>query len=177
MAIHLLEAAPLTRESFAPFGDVIETDGARHYPINRGAVERYHDLAAVDVGDDGRPLVSIFECTRPASAPIPVALVERHPLGSQAFIPVGEAVMCVVVASPGDAPAPADLRAFVTNGRQGVNYHRGTWHMPLAAFHAGQRFLVVDRGGPGHNCEEWEFDTSMEIVVDAESLRHAGVDV
>ncbi len=167
----------MTRESFAPFGDVIETDGARHYPINRGAVERYHDLAAVDVGDDGRTLVSIFECTRPASAPVPVDLVERHPLGSQAFIPVGEAVMCVVVATPGDAPAPGDLRAFVTNGRQGVNYHRGTWHMPLVAFHAGQRFLVVDRGGPGDNCEEWEFDASMAIVVDAESLRHAGVDV
>ncbi|MDZ7839346.1 MAG: ureidoglycolate lyase [Gammaproteobacteria bacterium] len=177
MATHQLRAAPLTRESFAPFGDVIETDGARHYPINRGAVERYHDLAAVDVGDDGRALVSIFECTRPATLPVPVDLVERHPLGSQAFIPVGEAVMCVVVAPPGDALSPADLRAFVTNGRQGVNYHRGTWHMPLVAFRAGQRFLVVDRGGPGDNCEERGFNASVAIVVEAGSLRDTGVDV
>ncbi len=176
MAGHVLRAVPLTREAFASFGDVIETDGAQHFPINRGAVERYHDLASVDVGDDGRALVSIFECTRPGRLPVPVDLVERHPLGSQAFVPVGEAVMCVVVAPPGDAVAPTDLRAFVTNGRQGVNYHRGTWHMPLVAFRAGQQFVVVDRGGPGDNCEEREFDPSLDIVVDAQSIRDAGVD-
>lgn len=175
MVRHVLEAVPLTRRAFAPFGDVIETDGAQHYPINRGAVERFHDLASVDV-DDGRPLVSIFECNRPAAVPVTVTIVERHPLGSQAFIPLDEAVMCIVVAPPGDGVTLSDLRAFVSNGRQGVNYHRGTWHMPLAAFHAGQRFVVVDRGGPGDNCEEHEFG-QLEIAVDADSLREAGVEV
>lgn len=177
MASHVLEAVPLTREAFAPFGDVIETGGARHYPINRGTVERFHDLADVEVGDQGRTLINIFECTRPADAPVPVDLVERHPLGSQAFIPLGEAMMCVVVAPPGDEVAPSDLRAFVTHGGQGVNYHRGTWHMPLVAFQAGQRFIVVDRGGPGDNCEERRLDASPGIVVDAVSLRDAGVEV
>ncbi|HSH42663.1 MAG TPA: ureidoglycolate lyase [Arenicellales bacterium] len=176
MAAHVLRAAPLTREGFAPFGDVIDTDGARHYPINRGAVERYHDLAPVDVGDDGRTLVNIFECRQPATLPLTVEIIERHPLGSQAFIPMDGAVMCIVVAPPGDEVAPGDLRAFVSNGRQGVNYHRGTWHMPLAAFRAGQRFVVVDRGGPGDNCEERDLGASADIIVDAASIREAGVE-
>lgn len=177
MCTHVLKAVPLTRQAFAPFGDVIETDGAQHYPINRGAIERFHDLATVDVGIDGRTLVSIVECNRPGGIPVPVSLVERHPLGSQAFIPMGEAVMCVVVAPAGDEVTPSALWAFVSNGRQGVNYHRGTWHMPLVAFDAGQRFIVVDRGGPGDNCEERELDPSLEIIVETGSIRDAGVHV
>lgn len=174
MAAHVIEAQPLTQDAFAPFGDVIETDGARHYPINRGAVERFHDLASIDVGEDGRALVSIFECRRPTRPPVRVDLVERHPLGSQAFIPVGGAVMCIVVAPPRDEVSPADLRAFVSNGSQGVNYRPGVWHMPLVAFEAGQRFIVVDRGGPGDNCEERELDAPPEVVVEAEFLRDKG---
>ena len=166
MRTHVLEGKPLTREAFAPFGDVIETAGAHHYPINRGTIERFDDLASIDVGDDGRVVVGIVECTRPTQAPVAVKLVERHPAGSQAFIPVGDVVMCVVVAPPGDTVKPEDLRAFVSNGRQGVNYRRGTWHMPLAAFETGQRLIVIDRGGPGENCEELEFDSTVEISVD-----------
>ena len=174
MTAHAIKAEPLTREGFAPFGDVIESDGARHYSINRGTVERFHDLASIDVGDGGRALVSIFECRRPARPPLRVDLVERHPLASQAIIPVGGAVMCIVVAPPDDEVSPADLRAFLSNGSQGVNYRRGVWHMPLAAFEAGERFLVVDRGGPGDNCEERELDAPPEIIVDAESLHGTG---
>jgi ureidoglycolate lyase len=121
--------------------------------------------------------VSIFECRRPGSVPVPVDILERHPLGSQAFIPLAEAVMCVVVAPPGDQLRTEDLRAFVTNGRQGVNYRPGTWHMPLVVFRAGQRFVVVDRGGPGDNCEEHELKPSLEVVVDSRALHAAGVDV
>lgn len=160
-------AQPLTRRAFAPFGDVIETDGAQHYPINRGTVERFHDLASVDPGEDGRVLVSIVEVIRTSHNPVPVTLVERHPLGSQAFIPLGEAAMCVVVAQPGEKTGPDDLHAFISNGRQGVNYHPGTWHMPLVAFEPGRRFLVVDRGGPGDNCEERELDAPVEVHVEA----------
>ena len=105
----LLEARPLTREGFAPFGDVIETTGARHYEINGGAIERYHDLAAVEVDTAGRTLVSIFECRRVGELPHRIALVERHPLGSQAFVPLSGARMVVVVAPPGDPPSPGQL--------------------------------------------------------------------
>ncbi|MGA8260387.1 MAG: ureidoglycolate lyase [Arenicellales bacterium] len=171
MPVHVLEARPLTREAFAPFGEVIETDGARHYPINRGTIERFDDLAAIDVGDGGHAVVGIVECTHAGEVPLPVRLVERHPVGSQAFIPMGEVVMCVVVAPAGETVAPDDLRAFVSNGRQGVNYHRGTWHMPLVAFERGQRFVVIDRGGPGDNCEERELESSVQVSV-AVDVRH-----
>lgn len=176
MSTRLIQVEPLTREAFAPFGDVIEADGTQHFPINRGTVERFHDLAAVDVGDDGRPLISIVECRQASRFPVPVPLVERHPLGSQAFIPMGEALMCVVVAAPGESVAPGDLRAFLSNGRQGVNYHPGTWHMPLVAFATGQRFLVVDRGGSGENCDEHEF-AGADIRVDADSPPAPGQEV
>jgi len=81
-------------------------------------------------------------------------MVERHPLGSQAFIPLAEFPFVVVVAPPGESVARGDLCAFVTNGKQGINYHRGTWHMPLIALEAGQRFLVIERGGDESNCDE-----------------------
>jgi len=171
-AVRVLEAEPLDSQAFAPFGEVIDLRGARHFPINQGAVERYHDLATVETGEDGRPLISIVVASRAAAPPLTVEILERHPLGSQAFIPLQEAIMCVVVAAPGEAPRPEDLAAFVTDGRQGVNYHRGTWHMPLAAFECGQRFLVVDRGGPGGNCEEISLGTG--VAVSAASLRRAG---
>lgn len=174
MAAHVIEAEPLTREAFAPFGDVVETEGARHYPINRGTVERFDDVAAVDVGEDGRVVVGIVECRDATQVPVPVRVIERHPQGSQAFIPIDEVVMCVVVAPAGDAVTPADLRAFVSNGRQGVNYRRGTWHMPLVAFESGQRFLVVDRGGPGNNCEEREIGPGIEVSVPVDVLPGTG---
>jgi ureidoglycolate lyase len=163
----VIEAQPLTRRAFAPFGDVIETEGAQHFPINRGAVERFHDLASVDPGEDGRVLISIVEALHACADPVPVALVERHPLGSQAFVPLGGATMCVVVARAGETVGPDDLHAFVSNGRQGVNYHPGTWHMPLVAFDPGQRFLVVDRGGPGDNCDERALQSPVEVHVEA----------
>lgn len=170
----VLKPRPLTRAAFARFGDVIDTDGADHYPINQGTIERFHDLASIDVGDDGRAVVSIVECTRAGHMPVPVRLVERHPLGSQAFIPMGEIIMCVVVAPPGDTVAADDLRAFVSSGRQGVNYHRGTWHMPLVAFEIGRRFVVVDREGSGDNCEEREIDTPVEVEMAGDAVSMSG---
>lgn len=167
MTAYVLKAEPLTRGAFAPFGEVIDTDGAEHFPINRGTIERFHDLARVDVGEEGAALISIVECSHVAGVPLRVPLVERHLLGSQAFVPLGGAPMCVVVAPSGENVRPEDLRAFVSNGRQGVNYCRGTWHMPLVAFEKGQRFVVVDRGGPEDDCEERVFEASLEITVDA----------
>lgn len=149
-----LRPEPLTREAFAPYGDVIETEGARHFPINAGTIERYHNLAEVVLDDQGRPLISIATCNRTTELPYRVPLVERHGLGSQAFIPLNETPMVVVVAPPGDTVDPASLRAFVSNGLQGVNYHPGVWHMPLITADPEQRFIVVDRGGPGDNCDE-----------------------
>jgi len=158
----------LTREAFASFGDVVETHGASHFPINRGAVERFHDLARVDVGgvaSDERAAISVARCLTPVAAPVRVQVVERHVLGSQAFIPMSGDPFLVVVAPRGDTVDVTALRAFISNGSQGVNYASGTWHAPLMAMVADQEFIVVDRVGPGDNCEEWIFDESDEIFV------------
>lgn len=145
---------PLTRAAFAPFGQVIETRGVQPYPINRGTSARFHDLARLDLADGGgQPLVSIFR-GQPFAPPVAIRMVERHPLGSQAFVPLNGQRFIVVVAPPGESADIDDLRAFVTNGHQGINYHRGVWHMPLIALEAGQEFLVIDRAGEGANCEE-----------------------
>jgi len=147
-------AEPLTQEAFAPFGDVIEADDAvRHFPINGGNTVRYHDLANIDPGPDGHAIVSIFR-GEPRALPFTVEMMERHPLGSQAFVPVSGRPYLVVVAAAGEAPGVEALRVFRARGDQGVNYARGVWHHPLLALGAVSDFIVIDRAGPGHNCDE-----------------------
>jgi ureidoglycolate lyase len=162
----LLLPQPLTREAFAPFGDVIQAEGANSFPINAGMVQRFHDLARIEVGEGGnagRPLISIFR-GQPYALPLPVRMVERHPLGSQAFFPIGQARCAVIVAPPGDTVRAQDLRAFIVEGNQGVNYHPGTWHHVLLTLDAPGDFLVVDRGGAGHNCDEFHFTAGEQLV-------------
>ena len=95
--------------------------------------------------------------------PYRIDMVERHPLGSQAFIPLSPCKMIIVVAPPAESVEPDDLRAFVSNGNQGINYRLGTWHMPLIAFESGQRFLVIDRAGEGPNCDEHFLDEPVML--------------
>lgn len=161
---------PLTRTAFAPFGDVIELAGARQIPINLGTTMRYHDLARVDVTDEGgRPLVNLFR-GQPRTLPFEVTMLERHPLGSQAFIPLTERPYLIVVAPAGEI-VPQKVRAFVTQGWQGVNYAKGIWHHPLIAVGESSDFIVVDRGGEGHNCDEQTLPESLWLTEQA--LREA----
>jgi len=154
---------PLTREAFAPFGQVIEIAGARHYPINNGMTERYHDLARVELaGTNPRPLISIFR-GQPYTLPLELRLVERHPLGSQAFYPLSDRPFLVVVALD-DAGTPGMPRAFLTAPGQGVNIAINTWHGVLTPLGAVSDFIVVDRGGDGNNLEEHSFDVPYLIV-------------
>ena len=149
-----LRPQPLTRERFAPYGDVIESAAVDKAAMNASRFERFDDLCGVDIGGDGRVAVSIARCRVATALPYRIDMVERHPLGSQAFVPLSRAKMIVVVAPPEASVETADLRAFATNGRQGINYRRGTWHMPLLAFEAGQEFLVIDRAAGEPNCDE-----------------------
>ena len=159
-----LAPAALTRETFAPFGDVIQVDDSEHYTINSGYAERYHDLATVDVLErEGRTLISIFRAI-PRPLPVRIEVMERHPLSSQAFMPLSDVPFFVVVAPPGAEPNAESLRAFITNGRQGVNYRRGVWHHALLALEQSSDFLVVDRGGPGPDCVEVRLD-GREILL------------
>ncbi|MBD5804441.1 Ureidoglycolate lyase [Azoarcus sp. Aa7] len=149
-----LDVEPLTREAFAPFGDVIEaSDAAHHFTINGGNTERYHDLAQIEPGLAGRTIVSIFR-GQPRALPFTVTMMERHPLGSQAFVPLSGAPYLVVVAPAGDAPDVETVRVFLARGDQGVNYARGVWHHPLLALDGVSDFLVIDRAGEGPNCDE-----------------------
>ena len=153
-------------EAFAPFGEVIKTDGARHYAINEGTTERFHDLARIDVADaGGRPLINIFRA-QPRPLPIEIDMMERHPLGSQAFVPLDAADFLVVVAPPGDPPTVAQLRAFHVKSGQGVNYAKGVWHHPVLALGRQTDFLVIDRGGAGDNCDEVTLQTPVSLEFD-----------
>lgn len=156
---------PLTRDAFAPFGDVISLDGAHHFPINGGTTERFHDLATIDVAEaGGRTLVNVFRA-QPRALPFELSMMERHPLGSQAFIPLSEVRYLVVVAPAG----PFDerrMRAFAVSGRVGVNYARGVWHHPLLVLYAAADFLVIDRGGEQPNCDEIELGGAYRIGFD-----------
>ncbi|MDO8359708.1 MAG: ureidoglycolate lyase [Devosia sp.] len=151
-----LTPEPLTRESFAPFGQVIETAGAHHYPINSGNCERFHDLARVELGGvHARPLISIIH-GRHYALPLTVGMVERHPLGSQAFYPLSVHPFLAVVA-PDQSGIPGTPRAVVTGPGQGINIAMNTWHGVLTPLVADADFLCVDRGGEGNNLEEHFF--------------------
>jgi ureidoglycolate lyase len=151
-----LTPRPLTAEAFAPYGQVIEAAAAREaIPINYGATTRFHDLAGVNVGDQGGEVcVSIFRSS-PLPQPIEIKLMERHPLGSQAFVPLSGRPYLVVVAPAGELD-PDRIEAFLAGPHQGVNYAKGTWHHYSLALDAESDFLVIDRKGPGGNLDEFE---------------------
>jgi len=157
-----LNIEPLTKEVFSEFGDVIETEGREHFLINNGSTQRYHDLANVELGEGGKALVNIFRAT-PLTYPLSIKMVERHPKGSQAFMPLGNNPYLVLVARKSEAVSPADLRLFSATLDQGVNYHAGTWHHPVLALGGVSDFLVIDRGGEGDNCDEIYFDEDITI--------------
>lgn len=148
-----LSVSPLTAKAFSPYGEVIEADPARQHGINDGTCQRFHDLAEVDVlQQDGRPLLNIFRA-QARELPLTIEALERHPLSSQAFMPIAGRRFLVVVAPPGEAPSAESVRAFLATGGQGVNYRRGTWHHPLIALDQRSDFVVIDRGGPEENCD------------------------
>lgn len=153
MTLRRLTIESLTRNAFAPFGQVIEaSDAAQHFTINDGNTERYHDLAHIDPGPQGGAIVSIFRGL-PRALPFEITMMERHPLGSQAFMPLSSRPYLVAVAAAGEAPTIEQVRVFLCQSQQGVNYAAGVWHHPLLALEAVSDFLVIDRSGPGENCD------------------------
>jgi ureidoglycolate lyase len=154
--VRVIRAQPLTDAAFAPFGDVLAVGGDFRL-INAGLCQRFHDRARVDM--DGRVGISMFNA-EPRSLPYAFDLIERHPLGSQAFIPLTAHPFLVIV-SPGPA---ADPVAFLTNGAQGINLHRGTWHGVLTPLHPPGLFAVVDRVSEGPNLEEFRYSETWTVI-------------
>lgn len=159
-----LALEPLTAAAFAPFGDVLAAEGEADRIINQGLCGRWHDLARLDTGD-GRAGISLFR-SEVRSLPLTLEMVERHPEGSQAFLPMSADPFLVVVA-PDVEGRPGRPRAFLTAPGQGVNYLRGTWHGVLTPLAPPGLFAVVDRIGTGANLEEHWFDTPWVIEAGA----------
>ena len=152
---------PISQAAFEPFGDLIEVSGTSDKIINRGLCSRYHDLARLDFSD-GQAGISLFDAV-PRDLPLQLDMVERHPAGSQAFIPMTYQPFLVVVA-PDDRGSPGRPLAFRTLPGQAVNYHRGTWHGVLTPLQSPGLFAVVDRIGDGANLQEHWFDTPYTII-------------
>ena len=147
-----LAVQSLSSAGFEAFGDVVEFEGHDSFPINKGMADRYHSLADVELaGEQARAIISLVD-SRKFELPRKVDHLEHHPLGSQAFLPLDSSPFIVVVCPAGREPELDKLQAFVTNGRQGINYRLGTWHHVLLTPYAAMRFICVDRTGPGDNC-------------------------
>lgn len=150
-----LHIEPLTAEAFAPFGDLIELRDAPTKLINQGMCGRHHDLARLDFSG-GQAGISLFDA-KARALPYRLELVERHPLGSQAFLPLDGVPFLVCVARDAGGE-PGELRAFLTAPGQGINLLRNTWHGVLAPIGAPGRYAVVDRIGPEPNLQEHWFE-------------------
>ena len=156
----MIQIQPLTATAFAPYGDLLDTEGAPDKLINQGLCGRYHDRARLDFGEGGRAGISLFNA-EPRALPYRLEMVERHPEGSQAFIPMHRNPWLVIVAGPGETPGP--IEAFEVAPGQAINLHRGTWHGVLTPLHAPGLFAVVDRIGDTPNLQEHWLDAPVMI--------------
>ena len=162
--IQQIRIQPLTAEAFAPFGEVIVCEGNDFFHINDAHTERYHALSIAEALD-ATIGISIFRNIKKTAVPCSIQMLERHPIGSQAFIPMQGQSFLVVVAPNlnADQPDLDQIHAFISNGQQGVNYRAGTWHHPLLTLEASSDFAVIDRIGTGHNCDVYSFTEKISI--------------
>lgn len=157
-----LRPVPLSAPAFKPYGDVLDSAGIAPRSINQGFAQRFNDLCRVDVAPGGGEVnVSLFTAN-PRPAPIAIKLMERHPLGSQAFVPMQDRPWLVLVCD--DPLDVSSYHLFAATGRQGVNYARNVWHHPLLVFDSGSHFLIIDRKGPGDNLEEVWLPESWNVA-------------
>jgi ureidoglycolate lyase len=158
---------PLSKDVFASFGDVIEVHSNNNIiTINDGAADRHHDLTRIDVSDqNGYAIVSIID-TKQTPMPLAVKKMERHPIGSQAFIPTGNSPYVVLVAPAGKFNHQ-QLQGFLAQPHQGINYAKGTWHHACISLNRCNQFLVIDRGGQGENCDFVDIPNGVEIIIES----------
>ncbi|MEO9652470.1 MAG: ureidoglycolate lyase [Roseobacter sp.] len=156
-----LAPEPLTAKEFTPFGDILTADGPPDKIINQGLCGRFHDRARIDL-ENGSAGISLFKA-QARTFPIVLDMMERHPQGSQAFLPMSLDAFLVIVA-PDEGGMPGRPRVFLTQAGQGVNYHKDVWHGVLTPLHPPGLFAVVDRIGTGPNLQEHWFETPYTIV-------------
>lgn len=159
-----LTAKPLTQEAFAAFGDVIDAESAeKSFSMNYEMATRYYDLAKVDVIDHGGETCISLVKSKVVKLPFEPKVMEYHPFGSQIFQPLGIIPFLVLVAPPAEKLDSDKLELFITNGRQGVNYHKGVWHHYLIPLEEDSEFIVIDRKANDINCVEAELESKIII--------------
>ena len=162
----IIKPIEITRENFASYGDLISTDSVKPIDINSGYAKRFDDLAHLNTAKDGgKTIVSIFSSLK-RTFPMTIDMMEKHPLGSQTFVPMKETVFLSFVAPPGDVPEINKIQSFIIPPKMGVNYKPGIWHFPLISTE-DTNFLVIDRKGSGKNLVIHKFDKE-EIVLEYE---------
>jgi len=156
----------ITRENFAAYGDLISSESVKPIDINAGYAKRFDDLAKINTSKDrGETIVSIFSALK-RSFPMKIDMMEKHPLGSQAFVPIKETIFLSFVAPPGEIPEINKIQSFIIPPKMGVNYNPGIWHFPLISTE-DTNFLVIDRKGSGENLIIHKFEKE-EIVLEYE---------
>lgn len=158
----LIRPEPLTRAAFKPFGEVLETDAVTPEWINERHTQKFADLANITTGNGGRVQLSIYRSSA-IRLPFTIRTLERHPLGSQAFMPLHHRPFPIIVAPPERVPDPATVRAFISNGCQGVNIRAGVWHHYQLTLDEDSDYLVIDRAGPGENCDEYRLQQTLML--------------
>ena len=162
----IIKPTEITRENFSAYGDLISSDSIKPININSGYAKRFDDLAKINTSKDkGETVVSIFSALK-RSFPMKIDMMEKHPLGSQAFVPMKETIFLSFVAPPGDAPEINKIQSFIIPPKMGINYKPGIWHFPLISTE-DTNFLVIDRKGNDENLTIHKFEKE-EIILEYE---------
>jgi ureidoglycolate lyase len=159
----IIKPIKVTKDNFSDFGDVISSENIKPIDINAGYAKRFDDLANINtLKDDGKTIVSIFSSLK-RNFPMEIDMMEKHPLGSQAFIPMLNTTFLVFVAPQGDSPEVNKIKSFVIPPKKGINYNPGIWHFPLISTEDTD-FLVIDRKGNGDNLIIHKFSKEKIIL-------------
>ena len=162
----IIKPVKITKANFATYGDLISSDDVKPMDINAGYAKRFDNLANINTSkDDGKTIISIFSALK-RTFPMKIDMMEKHPLGSQAFVPMKETIFLSFVAPPGDAPEINKIQSFIIPPKMGVNYKPGIWHFPLISTEDTD-FLVIDRKGNDENLTIHKFEKE-EIILEYE---------
>jgi len=159
----IIKPIEITRKNFAAYGDLISSDNIKPININAGYAKRFDNLANINTSKDGgKTIVSIFSALK-RTFPMKIDMMEKHPLGSQAFIPMKETTFLCFVAPPGESPEIDKIQSFIIPPKTGINYKPGIWHFPLISTEDTD-FLVIDRKGNSENLVIHKFDKEKVVL-------------
>ena len=152
----IIKPKKITRKNFKKFGDLISTKKIRPININNGYAKRFNNLCKINTSiKKGNAIMSIFSAKK-RKFPMKIEMMEKHPLGSQAFVPMSETKFLVFVAPKGKKPNTKKIQSFIVPKQTGINYKPGIWHFPLISTKS-MNFLVIDRKGKGNNLVIYKF--------------------